>query len=302
MEENAVLRLASSVKKVHDALSIFYLIDPDCTLRRHIWAQRGFYSLSHCFNMTKSTKGPGLGSKPVTKSTKQDAESPPAFDEKALLVLTEKIEKGFGTGKSTKKKSDNRSQMRKEMGNTSHPDQSNPKHKSKGLQPKQGNKRDARGNRKPQSEESTNGGKPKHLKNGNSQDDNDILLQEILAMGGTEDDLQLIADAISDDEELEDISGPQDKSLRADLAKFVAGLGIDTKMNREASESESEEEVDKEGETSGEESLDKPASSVKAQRINGIPTKTVVEEKSLWSSSSKEHGGLVGTSSQLAID
>ena len=252
--------------------------------------------------MPKSTKGSSQGSKPWTNGSKQGGQSLSTFDEKALLALTQKIEKGFGAKKSPQQKSDNRNEPKKKTSNTPHPNQSKPNNKTKDLETKQGKKRDARGNRKPQNGESIHGEHSKRPANGNTQDERDVLLQEILAMGGTEDDLQLIADAVSDDELEEDNSATQDKSLRADLAKFVAGLGIDTKMKGVGSEIESEQEVDDEWETSGEESSDRAASSVKIQPTEGVPMKTIIEDKSLETSSSKIPGRLVGTSSQLMTD
>ena len=253
--------------------------------------------------MGKSTKRSGQAPKPQTNGAKPAADAFPAFDEKALLSLTEKIEKGFGTNKTPQHKPDNQSQSKKNAKNAAAPDQSKPKNKAKGLEPRQGNKRDARGNKKPQNEESTKGNGPKQQQNGNTKEESDVLLQEILALGGTEEDLQLIADAVSDDEDLDAGSAARpDKSFRADLAKFVAGLGIDAKMDGEVSESEPEQENDDEWESSGEEPLDEPVPSAKVQRTGSATAKPNLEENSLESSSSKDTGRLVGTSSILAID
>jgi ribosome biogenesis protein MAK21 len=128
-------------------------------------------------------------------------------------------------------------------------------------------------------------------------------LQEILALGGTEEDLLLVADALSDDEDLDESStAAPDKSFKADLAKFVAGLGIDTTAEQDASESEPEEGNDDEWESSGEESLDEPAPSAKVQRTGSTKGKQKVEESSPEPSRSEVPGRLVGISSLLAID
>lgn len=249
--------------------------------------------------MAKSKKGSGQGPKPQISNDKPPAQALPAFDKNALLALTEKIEKGFGTGKSPQQKSDNRGQTKKTTNDSARPEQSKAKSNPKGPEPKQGNKRDARGNRKPRNEEPRNGNQSKKSQNGDSKDEKDVLLQEILALGGTQEDLQLIADAVSDDEDLDGgSSAPPDKSFRADLAKFVAGLGIDAKLDDHESEPELEEEAEEEEEveweTSGDESPAKPAAPVKAQRADSVISKPIPGDKS---SSSKDPGRLVSTSS-----
>ncbi|KAH9998073.1 CBF-domain-containing protein [Xylariaceae sp. FL0662B] len=57
----------------------------------------------------------------------------------------------------------------------------------------------------------------------------DVLLEEIKALGGDEDDLKLVGDVDSGDEEVTNHKGKKDadKSLRAELAKFAAELGLD---------------------------------------------------------------------------
>jgi ribosome biogenesis protein MAK21 len=251
--------------------------------------------------MGKSTKRPGQGPKPPTNVAKPAADSLPAFDEKALLSLTKKIEKGFGSKKNLENKPENQGQQKKTEKNAAPAQQPKNKNKTK-EEPKQGNKRDARGNRKPASNESTKANGSKKLQNGNGKADSDILLQEILALGGTEEDLQLVADALSDDDLDESSTSAPDKSFKADLAKFVAGLGIDTTVEQDASESEPEEVNDDEWESSGEESSDEPAPSAKVQRTGSTEGKQTVEENSPEPSRSEVPGRLVGISSLLAID
>jgi ribosome biogenesis protein MAK21 len=253
--------------------------------------------------MAKSTKGPGKGSKQTIKHAKPAAEKLPSFDEKALLALTGKLEKGFGTSKAPQNEPSSNGQSQKKTNNASRPDQSKSKNKGKAPEPSKGNKRDARGNRKPPSGESANGSRAANPQNGNTKDEKELLLQEILALGGSEEDLQLVADALSDDEDLDaGSSAPPDKSFRADLAKFVAGLGIDTKAGGDASEPESsQEEVEDEWESSDAESSSEPASAVKAQQTNSTPAKPIPEDKSQETSSLKGAGRLVGTSSLRVI-
>lgn len=57
--------------------------------------------------------------------------------------------------------------------------------------------------------------------------DKNVLLEEILALGGNEDDLDLVGDADSDDEAALASSANPDKDLQAELAQFAAALGFD---------------------------------------------------------------------------
>ncbi|KAI1744053.1 CBF-domain-containing protein [Xylaria scruposa] len=56
-----------------------------------------------------------------------------------------------------------------------------------------------------------------------------VLLDEIKALGGDEDDFKLVGDIDSDDEAVNNQTGSRDadKLLRAELASFAAGLGFD---------------------------------------------------------------------------
>jgi ribosome biogenesis protein MAK21 len=253
--------------------------------------------------MTKSTKSSGHGSKPPTNPVKPAAENLPSFDERALLALTEKIEKGLGANKDPQHDPNGRSQMQRKANDGSRLDQTKLKSKANLPEPSKGNKRDARGNRKPPSGESTSGGRSTHRQNRENKDRKEVLLQEILALGGTEEDLQLVGDANSDDEDLDaDSSAPPDKSFREDLAKFVAALGIETNVEGNATESESEQEIEDERETSVLESPVESTSAVKdhfavnVQQVN-VPAKGTPEDNSLLPLSAKDAGRLVGRSS-----
>ncbi|KAI5862663.1 CBF-domain-containing protein [Durotheca rogersii] len=71
------------------------------------------------------------------------------------------------------------------------------------------------------------------------------FLDEIRALGGDEDDLKLVGDVDSDDEELRNDKGKKDtdKSLQAELAKFAAGLGFEN-VNPESETEESDDNMD----------------------------------------------------------
>ncbi|KAJ6781036.1 hypothetical protein PWT90_04776 [Aphanocladium album] len=79
-----------------------------------------------------------------------------------------------------------------------------------------------------------------------SRNDQEALLAEILALGGDEDDLELINGVDSDDEVVGDSKAPVDKKLRDELAALSKELGFAEIAPQEASEDEIEEEVGEE--------------------------------------------------------
>lgn len=250
--------------------------------------------------MVKSTKSSGHGPKPPTNPIKTAAGNLPSFDEKALLALTEKIEKGLGANKDPQHDTNDRSQMQRKANDGSRLGQTKRKSKANLPEPSKGKKRDARGNGKPPSGETTSGTRRQNREN---KDGNEVLLQEILALGGTEEDLQLVGEANSDDEDLDaDSSAPPDKSFREDLAKFVAALGIETNVGGNATESESQQEIEDEWETSVLQSPVESTSAVKirpavnVQEVN-VPARGTPEDNSLLPLSAKDAGRLVGRSS-----
>jgi ribosome biogenesis protein MAK21 len=101
------------------------------------------------------------------------------------------------------------------------------------------------------------------------------LLREILALGGTEEDLDLVADALSDEEDEPSTTRPDNK-FRQDLAKFVAGLGIEGQIGENEHEDENTndekmgEEID-DGEDDGWEEASDSGSSVDASEVEAEP-------------------------------
>ncbi|KAK7940790.1 uncharacterized protein PG986_013177 [Apiospora aurea] len=85
-------------------------------------------------------------------------------------------------------------------------------------------------------------GKPPAPKKGQGPN---ALLDEIMALGGDEKDLELVGDVDSEDETYGDQKGG-DKDLQAELAKFASGLGFEKVQPEEAAEEEEEEEEDEE--------------------------------------------------------
>jgi ribosome biogenesis protein MAK21 len=143
-----------------------------------------------------------------------------SFDENALSTLTARIEKGFDAGKSQQAGETNRGQ--KGSSGTKHRTPVTVQSKTKPGAFARGTKRDIHGNAKVAGSEEPS---TKH-KNGNGIDDRAVLLKEILALGGTEEDLDLVADATSDEGDRDSNAALPDKSFRKELASFVAGLGI----------------------------------------------------------------------------
>ena len=191
-------------------------------------------------------KNKNSSAKRAKAAAKPDADDFPSFDEQALSALTEKIEKGLG----------NKGEKQETAGKGRDSEGSKSK-KANASQNGRGTKRDAQGNAKNSGSRS----QPTPHKNGGGQDDGSVLLQEILALGGTEDDLDLVAGAPSDDEDIEAEAGAPDEALRKELAKFVAGLGIEAEDSGEPDEAEAEEEEDDEWEEASE--PDSPLEQVK---------------------------------------
>jgi ribosome biogenesis protein MAK21 len=220
----------------------------------------------------------GKHRKPSWKSavpSKADTDVLPSFDEKALSALTEKIEKGFGKSKAPQQLGNTGSGSHKKGKQSNGRSDSDSKAKGKNPEHHRGTKRDAHGNVKA-------GGKAKaesssresNTNNGGAKDDRAALLKEILALGGTEEDLDLVAGAASDDEDVEGANGQaQDKAFKKDLAKFVAGLGIEGAAVEDASEPEAEQEEQGEDEWEEASDLDSPEESDVSDEPEQAPKK-----------------------------
>lgn len=247
-------------------------------------------------------------SKPAAKASKSPSDSKndslPTFDEKALSALTAKIEKGFEKDKpqqSTPNASSNGSRKQGGLSNGVKKSNANPEPKNKSPELTRGTKRDANGNAKGGSKVAAKSqGPPADQKNGKGEDERGVLLQEILALGGTEEDLDLIADAESDEEDGgQKTEALPDKSLKKELAKFVAGLGMEGNM----AEEESEPEVD--GDEDGDEDGWEEASDVESSVASDGPEETEPAVKvpvppSKDTSSTKDANRLVSTVSLTA--
>lgn len=231
----------------------------------------------HFFStMGKKSKKHANGAKGADKSVADM----PTFDENALTALTARIEKGFG------KKTKDDTPVNVTNGDRKEGGKVKSKANGKNPEPFRGTKRDARGIAKPlakHQKKSKSESKAQEI-NGAQKDDKAILLAEILALGGTEEDLELVADAFSDDEEADTGSeAAPDKSFKKDLAAFVAGLGIEGAVTVDDEEPELEEEEGEEEADDGWEEADDDdeslaeapelvAGSIKKSPTTAVPT------------------------------
>jgi ribosome biogenesis protein MAK21 len=229
----------------------------------------------------KPSKAPGA--KVSATANDQDV---PSFDENALSALTEKIEQGFAKGNGPQKPDVSAAKSKKQEKANNSSKQDSSKRKSKPQESRRGTKRDAEGNAK----EKTNGSSNKSQY---PSTEREILLQEILALGGTEEDLDLVLDAQSDSEN-EDAGKPAavDKKFQSEFSKFVASLGIDSK----ASEAEVDDDEVKEDEAEEEEEGDdweeaSESEASVAEKVPAVPEKSPVNTKE----SLKDQNRLVST-------
>jgi ribosome biogenesis protein MAK21 len=171
----------------------------------------------------------------------------PSFDEAALSSLTNKIEAGFRTAAVSKAhpQPDGDSVNLKLSGASIKGPQ---KIKEHGKRTENGKKRDAEGNVKQSVNGSLSNRKiAKDRRKDGKTDDSSILLQEILALGGTEEDMELVAGADSDEEDDKggsDQPAAVDSKFTKELSKFVSGLGITRITQEDASASGSSSEID----------------------------------------------------------
>jgi ribosome biogenesis protein MAK21 len=178
-----------------------------------------------------------MGVKRTKEKKKADK---PSFDKTALAQLTSKIDKSLAD--SEKERPPKRKRQRET---------------DEGQEPKR--RQTQPSDSKPQGDSS--GGKQKKQTN--------ALLDEILALGGNEDDLELVANVDSGDEggaaprpKVSSEPGV-DKSLKDELAQFASSLGFSKFQAEDPAtdeESEDAEESDAAEEEEGEEEEEEPSS------------------------------------------
>lgn len=207
----------------------------------------------------------------MAKKSKAQKEAKPAFDDAALTKLTAKIDTALS-------KPTNNDQKPKE------------KKKSKDQKPKDQKAKEDRPAKRKRSDNDTKGAAPKKRlaqepvngtdkpqKPQKSAKDRKLeLLEEIKALGGDENDLDLVAGIDSDAEEGQGpkpgktSEGIDDKALKNELAKFAAGLGFEQVLDEavasedEAQEPEAEEHEQEAEESEAEESEDEPEQEAEA--------------------------------------
>jgi ribosome biogenesis protein MAK21 len=162
-----------------------------------------------------------MGSKRTKEKKKADK---PSFDKTALAQLTSKIDKSLAD--SEKQRPPKRKRTRDNQD----------EHDTKRRQTRPA-ERDA----------------PTDLGGGPKNKQSSILLDEILALGGNEDDLELVANVDSGDEGGEaprpkvSSEPPVDKSLRDELSQFASSLGFSKFRQDEDPETDGESEAAEEG-------------------------------------------------------
>ncbi|RYC61599.1 hypothetical protein CHU98_g4616 [Xylaria longipes] len=236
-----------------------------------------------------------------------------SFDEAALSKLTAKLDSKLAEAKKPEPKNgkakrkldqstDSAQPPAKKRNQQGKPDRL-PKGKPNGKpNPKPYTKpntqaRDRQPNVKPSGKPNTQSRDPRprsqDKKHQTSRPDNEnVLLDEIKALGGDEDDFKLVGDIDSDDEAVDNQIGSKDadKLLRAELASFAAGLGFDqvqqdpVSEESDAEDDQGDEDVsadddDGEDEEQGEEADD--------DKIEDSPTvdpkrKTIFEPRPDW--------------------
>jgi ribosome biogenesis protein MAK21 len=202
-----------------------------------------------------------------------NSEAPLSFDENALSALTAKIEEDFEEAQLRQGTQAEQSTGNPKPGKGSKSSRPhNQKSNTTVSELVRGAKRDANGNAKKAGKGVASSKKDSRLeKNTDEKDDRAVLLREILALGGTEEDLDLVADALSDEEDEPSTTRPDNK-FRQDLAKFVAALGIEGQIGEDENEDENtgNEKMGKEIDDGWEEASDS-GSSVDASDVEAEP-------------------------------
>ncbi|KAI0171991.1 CBF-domain-containing protein [Hypoxylon sp. FL1284] len=150
------------------------------------------------------------------------------FDDAALSKLTAKIESKLTEPKKNQSKKDQGKRKRDQTTESVQP----PPNKRNNTSKSNGNKANAKSKT------------PKKPSSAPDKNASTSLLDEIKALGGDEEDLRLVEDVDSEDEGLHDGKDKKnaDKDLRAELAKFAAGLGFEN-VSPESGTEESDDET-----------------------------------------------------------
>jgi ribosome biogenesis protein MAK21 len=197
----------------------------------------------------------------------------PSFDESALSALTSKIESGFRNVAVPKQDLRDRNPSQGEdPGYRIEKSQGSKSYTKDRMSRK---KKDAQGIVRAQTSGGSRTAKIEAYGHSRQNDEGQkILLQEILALGGTEDDLDLVTGVATDEDDtdnagLEKISAT-DPKLTKELSKFITSLGIETRNIGESSGAESGEDVYDESENIPETSTSKAVNALKDVKSSGL--------------------------------
>ncbi len=175
----------------------------------------------------------------TTMAGKLPDESLPMFNEEALSALTAKIENWLGASNLHQQAQTAATRNRHRGKKDRIISRLNLTSAAETIESRRGVKRDANGNAKTAGKQSGKD-RDKSTPTEPKGDEKAALLQEILALGGTEEDLDLVADVASDEEDVSNTDPFFEKSFQKELAGFVMGLGIEQSLGSYEDESASE--------------------------------------------------------------
>ncbi|KAI1810589.1 CBF-domain-containing protein [Poronia punctata] len=225
------------------------------------------------------------------------------FDKVALSKLTAKLDSKLADVKTSEPKNvKGKRKLDQSTDSTLPPTKKRNQQGKPERKPERSNPAKANGKPKPNAKPHNKSTTPTEKRQPKSQDqkekppqssDVDVLLEEIKALGGDEDDYKLIGEIDSDDEAVNDqnASKKADKALSAELAKFAAGLGFDQVKPESASEAsaseasdneEGEEDDEDENMAEDDEEEAEQDEEPKEDRTQGPKSKTIFEPRADW--------------------
>ena len=192
-------------------------------------------------------------------------EAAPQIEESAFAGLRQKIEqrlKDQNNAKQQKSKNKSKGDSKDTPKKENAPKPAPTQDSKKANDDNKGKKRDRNGDVIAKEEKTSGKSKPSKP---SGEDENDALRQEILALGGTEEDLDLVAGVGSESETEDKADAPKkqsnksnDDSLRKELSSMLAAAGqvVPDDLEDDEEEGEEEEEADGGGEEEEEEDGD----------------------------------------------
>ncbi|XXG98682.1 hypothetical protein Hte_005011 [Hypoxylon texense] len=203
------------------------------------------------------------------------------FDDAALSKLTAKIESKLIEPKKNQGKKDQskKDQNKKDLGKRKR-DQT-----TEAVQPPPSKKKNTSKSNDSKSNAKSKAPRPNAAP---AKDTSNALLDEIRALGGDEEDLKLVEDVNSEDEEIHNEKEKKhtSKELRAELANFAAGLGFDSVKPESATEESDDnmdgvDDVDEDEEDEGDED-DASELDTNEKPLQDPKRKTIFETRPDW--------------------